>query len=179
MKYIYSLLALLFLFTACGTEKNKIEQDPAYDYVEIPECTIPVLKKLNIKYTKGDGGAGISSFIENGGKKIRTCSVGISRSLPNMEDKYTEEKESLEQWKDAEIIFIKNTDEFKVIGWKSLKTHYPNQYIKYELFGTNTMIALAESGNELKQKKDLDYLLEYCKKTRKLNKGENNASTAK
>ena len=179
MKYIYSLLALLFLFTACGTEKNKIEQDPAYDYVEIPECTIPVLKKLNMKYTKGNGWDGRFTFIENGGKVIRLYDVGISESLPNMEDKYTERKNSLEQGKDTEIMFIKNTNEFKVIAWKSLTIPYPNQWINYELFGTDTGISLSESGEEIKQKKDLDYLLEYCKKTRKLNKGENNASTAK
>ena len=179
MKFILSLLSVALLLTSCGSETTKPTQDPAYDYVEIEECIIPVLKEIKMKYTKVDGGRGSFNFIESDGKKIRTYHVVISKSYSSVKKKYIARKQDIEQSKITKIIFEKVTDKFNVIGWEAIDTPSLSKFVTYEFFGINTMISMNEYGEKIKQKKDLDYLLNYCKKTWKLNKGEKNASTPK
>ena len=168
MKIYITILSAMFMLNSCATEEKKLERNPNYDYVEIEECTIPVLKEFKLKYTKVDGGKGTFDFIEKNHKKIRTYHIGISKSYINIDNKYSTRKEEIEQRKDTRIFFEKITNKFQVIGWESVNTSI--RFVNYEFFGVNTMIVLNEYGKEIKQKKDLDYLLDYCQKTWKLNK---------
>jgi len=165
MKYIYSLLALLFLLIACGTESTKPTRDSAYNYVEIEECTIPVSKKMiHLKDSIGmlyrfayDSNNGIDDYLMNFSKVT--------------DDRYVNLKENIVQNKDIQIISESEQNHFKILQFNVIDPLMNNAYY---LVGPKTEIYISHS-NDTK----VNYLLNYCQKTWKLNKGKNNASTSK
>jgi len=165
MKYIYSLLTLMFLLTACNTESKKPTRDPAYNYVEIEECTIPIPKKFK---ELESGKTKLYRFVDDSDiKNYKSIDISI-----NKEDDYIDSKNFIMQNKSIQIESDFYRNHFKIIKWSVVDSIYDSEY--YNLFGLKTNINLTSSN-----KSELNYLLDYCNKTWKLNKGENNASTSK
>jgi len=161
MKKVITILSTVVLFlVSCGNETTakKLEQKENYRYVEIEECNIPIPKKFE-ELKSSDMylyrfwyGPNIQSFMK----------INISK---NKEDDYIDSKNVIIQYKKTQLEadFVRN--HFKILKWKMPDNVLDE--VHYNLFGLKTKIILINSN-----KAELNYLLDYCKKTWKLNKGD-------
>ena len=182
MKQLITLMSIMLMIVSCGTEGTKTKQDSAYDYVEMEECTIPVLKEFNITQIQGKGASGISQYDINisskdGKAKIKNYLIIniYKESSDNIHDSHIVMREFLTQHNSIDIRSETEYFKFKIIeyGTKNPILNTSNFY----LFGNTIVIDIKGLPN--KKKRYIKYLLNYCKKTWKLNKGKNNASTSK
>jgi len=161
MKKIITILSMAtLLLVSCGTETtaSKLKQKKDYRYVEIEECTIPIPKKfeeleIGNVYTH-------RFWYEQDIKNFMKINISI-----NKEDDYLYDKNTIMQNKTTQLKSDFNRNHFKIIKWNLVDDIQDND--NYVLYGFKTKINLINSSE-----KELDYLLDYCKKTWKLNKGE-------
>lgn len=153
----------ILLLVSCGSEATELKKKAGYIYVEIEECSIPVPK--------------IYEMAKHGNMHLYEHNYSYSdKYIQNLitKKRYEDDYENL-------ISFIKKSKTMK-LGLKRNRNNFSivevnstfDDKIIYYLFGINTHITLSGSNEE-----ELDYILKYCKKTWKLNKGEKNASTPK
>lgn len=134
---------------------NRILKKEAYRYIEIDECTIPILKKY------------------------KTAKAAITYRYEFENTTYTESKDQINFFSTAER--KKNLEEFKTLinsitkyridtrkkekkQWKNFKVFknkIENGYM-IDLFGEKTILSFVNIS-----KTELNYLMDYCKKTRK------------
>jgi len=157
------LIFVTLLLQACGTEKtNEIVQNQNYNYVEIEECTIPIAKK----YEKLDPGTGylyrfsyhstsVKDFINSGLIHVRHIKEG---------NHYIDRREWMAQQNTIHINSETKRKHFKIIEYKIVDGVLKPSY---SLYGKKTNIDISNA-----KKEDVNYLLNYCEKTWKLNKGE-------
>jgi len=164
------LIIANLLLQGCGTETGKIKKDPKYIYVEIEECTIPIPESYDIA-TDGNNEPYQHKYIGDKNIENYRAIATASRQENDVEraKKITEKTLSTLSNKSLkESIF--NRDNFKIYEVTLLsKIASKTKTTNYHLFGKNTQVILINS-NEI----ELNYLLNYCKKTWKLNKGEKN-----
>jgi hypothetical protein len=154
-KTITILSAVVLLLASCGNEKTakKLEQKEDYRYVEIEECTIPIPKKFKLK--ESNNSKRIYSFDDKNHK------LHIIHINKRYEDDYINMKEFIAQGRNRAIVSETERDNFKILE----STIYDDTM--YYMYGKKSAIGLTTSN-----KAELNYLLDYCKKTWKLNKGE-------
>jgi len=178
MKLLTLLLSLIFLLGACGKEsvKSHPELDSKYDYIEIEECTIPVLKEFKIKTIKNNGASGEFKYTRNisfNGKIAKDeiySAISIHKHSVDSYDKYLEKVELLLEHKAMEI-----RSKLEINNFKGIRFGVKNPIGKdnsYYLFGPITEIDIWN----LEENKDnyITYLLNYCQKTWKLDKEKDN-----
>lgn len=161
MKKTISILGIaVLLLVSCGNETthNQPEQKEDYRYVEIEECSIPIPKKFKELEA---GSAHIHRFFYRANIK-NFMKINISK---NRQDDYIDSKNTIMQNKSTLLKSDFYSNHFKIIKWDVLDSIHDES--NYRLFGFKTNIYLINS-NE----KELNYLLAYCTKTWKLNKGE-------
>lgn len=162
MKLLTLLLSLMFLLGACGEEtaKNGQQQKDEYRYVEIEECTIPIAKKFK-KLKKAEGYLYRFSYSTN---FTDMQSINIKR---NEKDTYLIVKNLIEQGKNTILKAEYTKNHFKILEWNLVDSVLHETH--YELFIPKTSIRIENSN-----KTELNYLLDYCKKTWKLNDRKEN-----
>ena len=157
-------LSILFL-VSCGSEVTEVKKKAEYIYVEIEECSIPVPRKYN-KIEDKDMGKYEYRYTYSGGKDdYKNISI-----LHQKKNSYKRVKKLINSVNTMHINREFKRDEFRII---EVNATYRKRYT-YHILGIKTYIVLDGSNEE-----ELNYTLEYCKKTWKLDKGEHNASTAK
>jgi len=155
------LVIATLLLQACGTEKTKeLAQNENYRYVEIEECTIPIPKKFE-ELKVGDVYIYRFSYHPNIQNFMK---INISK---NRVDDYIDNKNTIMQNKGTKLISDFKRNHFKIIKWNIVNPIHDED--NYVLFGLKTNINLIN-----RSEKELNYLLDYCKKTWKLDKGEEN-----
>ena len=161
MKKIISILGIaVLLLVSCGNETthNQPEQKEDYRYVEIEECSIPIPKK----FKELESG---SVHIHRFGYRYNIIDYKKINISINKKDDYIYDKNSIMQ---SKITILKSDflrNNFKIIKWELIDPVQNEDH--YKLFGVKTNISLINSSE-----KELNYLLNYCKQTWKLNKGE-------
>ena len=153
-------IALLFL-QSCGNEttRNQSEQETEYRYVEIAECTIPIPKKFKIT-NYGNNGFYLHNYIYEEKKDMRNKQYLISVNKRRKDD-YIHMIESIDKMKNMTIVSETKKNHFKIIESTM------DGDTMFHLYGVKSRIDLLVSN-----KKELNYLLDYCQKTWKLDKGE-------
>ena len=157
-------LSILFL-VSCGNEVTEVKKKAEYIYVEIEECSIPVPKMYKKIKSKNTPQYYHRYVYDNG-----LFNSGTIFTQKRLEDSYEKIKTSIERMKKV-IDRERKDNQFTII---ETYTQYKKRRYTYFIFGIKTYIVLDGSNEEV-----LNYTLEYCKKTWKLDKGEDNASTAK
>jgi len=154
------IILVSLLLQSCGTEEvDELVQKQNYRYVEIEECTIPIPKSFNeLEVGKKE----LYRFIDDTNiKNYRSIDI-----LINKKDDYENSKNFIMQNKSIHLESDFYRDDFRIIKWSKIDSIYDAEH--YKLFGLKTRINLTSS-NET----ELNYLLNYCKKTWKLDKGNN------
>ena len=167
MKLLTLLLSLMFLLGACGEEtaKNGQQQKEDYRYVEIEECMIPIpkrFKKVNQKYSNKT----IFFYIYET-KKYKVLLQSTIKATQRYKDDYIDMKNYLIQNKNTILKAEYTKNHFKILEWSLSDPVLEETH--YKLFGPKTKISLVNSN-----KTELNYLLDYCKKTWKLDKEKEN-----
>ena len=157
-------LSILFL-VSCGSEVTEVKKKAEYIYVEIEECSIPVPKIYKI--AKDGNAKPYEHKYHYFGKNFNGKTIVTKKRFEgDYEDLLSFVKKTKTMKLDQEI----NRTNFKIVTVNSTF----DDKITYYLFGIDAYIILSGSNEE-----ELNYTLNYCKKTWKLDKGEHNASTAK
>ena len=162
MKKTITILGMAtLLLVSCGTETtaSKPKQKKDYRYVEIEECTIPIPKKFEMT-NYGNSKPYLHNYVYEE-KRLILNKQYIIAVKKRYEDDYINMKEFMAQGKDRAVVLERTKDNFKILE----STIYDDPV--YHLYGKKSVIAMLPSN-----KKEVDYLLDYCKKTWKLNKGE-------
>jgi len=161
MKLLTILFSLMFILGACGEEviKKGVQQKDEYRYVEIEECTIPIAKKFKIT-NYGNKGLYLHNYVFEEKKDIFNKQYLISVNKRH-EDDYIHMIESIDKMKNMTIVSETKKNHFKIIESTM------DGDTMFHLYGVKSRIDLLVSN-----KKELNYLLDYCQKTWKLDKGE-------
>ena len=162
MKKIISILGIaVLLLVSCGNETthNQPEQKEDYRYVEIEECNIPIPKKFKIT-NHGNEEHYLHNYVYKEKRHILNKLYVITVNK-KYEDAYINMKEFIAQGRYTTIVSETERDNFKILE----STIHDDTM--FTLYGKKSVISLMPSN-----KKELNYLLDYCKKTWKLNKGE-------
>jgi hypothetical protein len=160
-KTITILSAVVLLLASCGNEKTakKLEQKEDYRYVEIEECTIPIPKKYDMT-NHGNEEPYLHNYVYEEKRHILNKQYLITVKK-RYEDDYINMKEFIAQGRNRTIVSETTRDNFQILE----STIYDDTM--YYMYGKKSVIGLMPSN-----KAELNYLLDYCKKTWKLNKGE-------
>ena len=162
MKLLTLLLSLMFLLGACGEEavKKGLQQKEDYRYVEIEECMIPIPKRFE-KLKQAEGYLYRFSYYTN---LTDMQSINIRKSE---KDAYLNAKTHFKQDKNTILKADYTKNNFKILVWSLINPVLEERH--YVLFGPKTKINLANSN-----KTEINYLLDYCQKTWKLDKEKDN-----
>lgn len=154
MKLLTILLSLMFILGACGEEavKKGLQQKDDYRYVEIAECTIPIPSKFKLNENNKFN----QTYIYDRNHKLHFISIHKRH-----QDDYIYAIESIDKMKNMTIVSETKKNHFKIIESTM------DEDTMFHLYGIKSRIDLLVSN-----KKELNYLLDYCQKTWKLDKGE-------
>jgi hypothetical protein len=148
------------MLVSCGTEKTKkIVENENYNYVEIEECTIPIPKKYEMTNYGNKEPYSHNYLYEE--KRDKLNKQYIIMTTKRFEDDYISMKEFIAQGRNRVVVLETTRNNFKILESKI----YDDTI--YNLYGKKSVIGLMPS-NET----ELNYLLNYCEKTWKLNKGD-------
>ena len=159
MKKVVTILSTVALFlVSCGNETTakKPEQKEDYRYVEIEECTIPIPKKFKMTNYGNK-----KPYLHNYAYEEILSKYSIVQTTLRNEDDYITMKEFIAQGRNKAIVSETKRDNFQILE----STIYDDTM--YHIYGEKSVISLLSSN-----KTELNYLLDYCKKTWKLNKRE-------
>jgi len=155
MKKIIILLSIALLFLqSCGNETRRKQavQEKEYRYVEIEECTIPIPSKFKLNENNKFN----QTFIYDRNHKLHFISIHKRH-----QDDYIYAIESIDKMKNMTMVSETKKNNFKIIESTMDEDTF------FHLYGVKSRIDLLVSN-----KKELNYLLDYCQKTWKLDKGE-------
>ena len=171
-KILISLGLSMLVLSSYGTEK-RVEVSDKYNYHEIVECDIPVAKRFNI----------IRERVSNDHPYDREYIHVINRKEAEVNLFFILKVDKKLKKSFSDNAYEKSYEEVesKYGNFKIYKSKFHNPVTKslmkvtYKLMSEKidkkTHISF-EAPTEAQAKEELDYLLDYCKKTWKLNKGE-------
>jgi len=151
----------LFMLISCGTETEEVKKDPNYNYVEIEECTIPISNRYK-KAKDGNDELYSHKYYDSNNSLGKFGKIVTQKRF---QDDYIHSIEKMKKMKNVSLKNKRSREDFRILEFGFVQDTSSSYY----LFGKKTLITLFDSDDF-----EVEYLINYCKKTWKLDKGEKN-----